>query len=57
MKEIPIKEKPQYEFLQPCINPEHDPPKHMVYPRDRVYEHTCPSCGKVTIVQPSRLTW
>ena len=43
-----------------CRDSEHDPPKHMVY-SDGVYEHTCPSCGRVkqfTVRNPVyRATW
>ena len=27
-----------------CRHPEHEPPKHMVFPSG-VYEHECPACG------------
>lgn len=30
----------------PCRDPEHNPPSMMVF-EDGIYEHTCPSCGKV----------
>jgi hypothetical protein len=30
---------------RPCMDPEHDPPKHMVY-RPGTYEHTCPGCSR-----------
>lgn len=29
-----------------CLNPEHNPPSHMVFDSG-VYQHTCPGCGKV----------
>ncbi len=33
---------------QLCMNSEHNPPSHMVFPPG-VYEHTCPGCGnKIT---------
>jgi hypothetical protein len=32
----------------PCMNPEHKPPSHCVF-EPGTYEHTCPSCGKITI--------
>jgi len=31
----------------PCLHPEHEPPKHMVFEPGE-YEHTCPQCGKKT---------
>lgn len=34
---------------QPCLHPEHNPPMHNNL-ADGVYEYTCPSCSKVTIV-------
>lgn len=33
---------------KPCYSPEHSPPSMMVF-APGTYEHTCPSCGKVTI--------
>lgn len=41
---------------QTCRDPDHDPPKHMVYPVG-VYEHTCPTCGKVTVFTVTRPLW
>lgn len=35
------------DIQKPCRDREHNPPSHMVYD-DGVYEHTCPSCGRVT---------
>lgn len=32
------------EVLPPCLNPEHNPPAHIVL-EPGVYEHTCPGCG------------
>lgn len=31
---------------RPCLNPDHDPPKYMVFKPGR-YKHTCPACGHV----------
>ena len=33
---------------KPCLNPEHNPPSHMVY-QPGTYEHICPGCGKKII--------
>ena len=32
---------------KPCFHPDHEPPKLRVFEPGE-YEHTCPSCGKVT---------
>lgn len=32
----------------PCRDPEHEPPKMMVF-EPGTYEHICPTCGKKTI--------
>jgi hypothetical protein len=39
-----------------CKNIEHDPPKHISLPSG-MYEHICPSCGRVTkiTVAPTHL--
>ena len=37
----------------PCVNPEHNPPGHMVFPNG-VYEHTCPGCGNKIIFTVNR---
>lgn len=29
----------------PCMHPEHNPPKHMVFQPGH-YEHECPGCGR-----------
>lgn len=29
-----------------CLHPEHNPPKHIVWPSG-VYRHTCPACKSV----------
>ena len=29
----------------PCLSPEHEPPKHMVF-EPGTYEHECPACGR-----------
>lgn len=33
-----------------CLHPEHKPPSHIVL-KPGIYQYTCPSCGKVTIVR------
>lgn len=39
----------------PCRDSEHNPPAHQVF-EPGIYEHTCPSCGKVTRFTIQR-TW
>lgn len=29
-----------------CLNSQHNPPSHMVYPSGCIIEHTCPGCGE-----------
>ncbi len=39
---------------EPCLHPEHDPPKGQVF-SPGVWEHTCPACGKKKVfVVPTR---
>lgn len=40
---------------EPCRHPNHEPPKHMVFPAGG-YKHTCPGCGSVTHVRNERPT-
>lgn len=40
----------------PCLCPEHNPPMHIVLAPGK-YEYTCPSCGKVTIVNVPLITY
>jgi len=39
-----------------CMNPEHNPPAHMVY-RDGVYEHVCPGCGRKQVFAVRHPRW
>lgn len=39
-----------------CRHPEHDPPGHIVL-EPGTYEHTCPGCGRVQIVNVPVTTW
>jgi hypothetical protein len=46
------KEQGWWEKAQPCLSPEHDPPRHMVYPPG-LSVWVCPACGQETrIVGP-----
>lgn len=31
---------------EPCSDPDHSPPMHMVYEPGAWYEHVCPSCRR-----------
>ena len=33
-----------------CLNPEHNPPTHIVL-SPGTYEHVCPGCGKKTVFE------
>lgn len=39
----------------PCLDPEHEPPSHMVIPQGKVYRHVCPSCGRELIIRPTQV--
>ena len=39
----------------PCVDPDHNPPAHMVYDNG-VYEHVCRACGKKVIFTVNRPT-
>lgn len=45
------------EAKPPCIDQEHKPPMHIVIPFGKMLRHTCPSCGKVTVVKPINFTY
>jgi len=36
---------------KPCVHPEHNPPGFIVIPHGKMLRHTCPGCGKVTVVE------
>ena len=40
---------------QPCRDPSHDPPG-MIVLENGLWEHTCPSCKKVTVFRVERPT-
>jgi hypothetical protein len=44
------------DLSKPCLNPEHNPPMHIVL-EPGVYEHTCPGCGKTQIFTVRRPIW
>lgn len=44
---MPTKKIEDFKPQDICRHPEHLPPTMMVW-EPGVYEHTCPSCGKVT---------
>ena len=40
-----------------CKHPDHEFPNMMYIPAGEVWEHTCPACGKKTIVRSSSLIY
>ena len=42
---MPTRKIRDLEKHESCRDPEHDPPKHMVF-SPGVYEHECPKCGQ-----------
>lgn len=38
-----------------CLNPEHNPPGHIVLEPGK-YEYTCPSCGKTVVINVPLIT-
>lgn len=43
-EDIPVQER--------CLNQEHEPPTLLYIPPGKQYRHTCPGCGRVTILRP-----
>lgn len=39
---------PEYEF---CTDPNHEPPMFISVPHGHGYKHSCPSCGKVSVIE------
>lgn len=40
-----------------CNHIDHNPPTQIVIPEGKVLRHTCPSCGKVTVIKPMNITF
>lgn len=40
-----------------CKNPSHQPPTHIHIPQGKGYRHVCPSCGKVTNLNPPQISF
>jgi predicted RNA-binding Zn-ribbon protein involved in translation (DUF1610 family) len=43
------------EPMKICSHPEHRPPAHISIPLDCYYEHVCPACGEVQIIESGAL--
>ncbi len=43
-----IEDDPNY--TPPCAHPDHNAPTHVVVPPGKRLRHTCPGCGKETII-------
>lgn len=43
---------PKDTWKQPCWNPQHEPPMHMVIPPGKQYRHVCPGCHQETVICP-----
>lgn len=56
---MPTKIIPDDEYGKnlPCISPEHNPPSHIYIPPGSKLVHTCPGCGKVTVIRPNIITY
>lgn len=42
--------------VKPCTHPEHSAPSHFFVLPGEAWEHTCPACGKKTIMRGSGAT-
>lgn len=42
---MPTKKIRDLDPEETCMNPEHNPPSHMIY-GEGIWEHTCPGCGR-----------
>ena len=42
--------------IKTCNHPSHNPPGYIVIPQGKGLRHTCPSCGKVSIVIPQQIS-
>lgn len=40
-----------------CSDLRHNAPSHIYIPQGKWYRHTCPSCGKVTVIYPQQITF
>ena len=40
-----------------CKDKSHEPPTHIHIPQGKGYRHICPSCGKVTELIPSQISF
>ncbi len=43
-------------FVEPCLDPSHKPPTHLVIPRGQQYRHVCPTCGAEVVMRGSTVT-
>ena len=50
-KESGFEDDPYYVVKEPCRDPSHEPPTHLVIPAGKRYRHVCPSCGRVVYVR------
>jgi hypothetical protein len=53
---LPFSRPRSTEKNEPCLDPGHDPPSHMVFPPEG-YEHVCPSCRQSTLCKGSQIRW
>ena len=51
-----LDDKEPYPWREPCKNPEHKPPAHIVLKPGR-YEHTCPACKIKTYFTVPEQNW
>jgi len=41
----------------PCLDAEHNAPRHLWVPPGETYIHTCPSCGETQVISPPNITF
>lgn len=40
-----------------CKHPDHNPPSFIHIPYGKGYKHVCPSCKKVTFIEPTQISF
>lgn len=46
-----LEDEPKDAWPKPCLDPQHQPPGHMVIPAGKIYRHVCPACGVEVILR------
>lgn len=52
---VPLAPEEKKWWPEPCRDPEHNPPGHMVITEPMKWR--CPACGAEVIIRPTQVTW